>query len=649
LGAIISAINRQRPVDSIKLSDGSWNITSTNDTRNPVRQALEGGYYNPINYNILVNFNTAYTIIPDLTLKYTFGLSYNINSASQFQNQLAWYNGTVTGPNSSTMSNFIDRENLQQLDLTYSKNIRKHHFDMIVGGQQNIHNYNSTTLSRGNFINNSSNSMQLGDPSSQTNSSSQYKWILEGLFGRLNYDFDRKYMVELNFREDVSSRLNPATNRDFFPSAAAGWRISQENFWGKIKHMLPEFKVRASYGTLGNANVATSTGNNNAMFYSYNSIIGNVYSSGLGYNLASVFDGTIYNGFSLVQNPNNKLRWERTTMADIAIDGTIFSPRLTYTIDYFNKTTNSMLLQYPVSDVNGVTSQVGVGASPQYPANLGSMYNRGLEVSFGYSMQNNSGFSYSMNANYTYITSKITNLGGLNLASTNSLAVGFPLSAYFLYVNDGYLTKDEFVAQKSNDPILKGQKWGDQKIKDLTNDSKITADDRMMIDKSRVPKHLFGFNFDFTYKGFGVAGMLQGAMNYYKYLGASVGYGFNSGYSITNWSIDNSYNPLIDPNSYNTRLPRVSISNTINNTYNSTLFLFNSSYVRLKNFQIYYDLPISASKKMGMKNARIYVSGQNLLTFSKLPKALGIDPEINSATAGYPLVAIYTTGLNISF
>ncbi len=491
--------------------------------------------------------------------------------------------------------------------------------------------------------------MQLGDPSTQTNNSSQYKWVLEGLFGRLNYDYKRKYILEFNAREDASSRLNPATNSDFFPSVAAGWRISQENFWGKLKDIFPEFKLRASYGTLGNANVATSTGNNNAMYYSYNSIIGNIYSNGLGYNLASVFDGTIYSAFSLIQNPNNKLRWERTTITDIAVDGTILNPRFTFTLDYFNKTTNQMLLQYPVSDINGVTSTVGVGASPQYPSNLGSMYNRGLEVSLAYSGGNRNGFSYNVNANYTYITSKILSLGGLKLASTNSLAVGYPLNAFYLYVNDGYLTKDEYVAQESKDPILPGQKWGDQRIKDLSGDNKITADDRTMIDKSSVPKDLFGINFDFNYKGFGIAGMVQGAAGYYKYLGASVGYGFNSGYSITNWTIDNSYNPLVDPNNYGTRLPRVSVSNSINNTYPSTLYLFNSSYVRLKNLQLYYDLPAGALQKVSMKNARVYVSGQNLLTFSKLPKALGIDPEINSPTAGYPLVAIYTIGLNVSF
>ncbi|WP_169818745.1 SusC/RagA family TonB-linked outer membrane protein [Niabella ginsenosidivorans] len=650
-GAIVSAINRQRPVDSIRLWDGSWNITSTNDTRNPVRQAVEGGYYNPKNYNIQVNFNVAYDLAKDLTLKYTTGLSYNLNEATQFQNQLAWYNGTTTGPNVSTMSNYSGRRNLQQLDLSYAKNIQKHHMDAIVGVQQDVYNYRSTTLSRSNFSNNNSNSMQLGDPSSQTNNSSQYKWILEGVFGRFNYDYDKKYMAELNFREDASSRLNPSTNTDFFPSAAVGWRPSEEPFWAGLKDVLPEFKIKASYGALGNANVASYTNDNNTQYYSYNSIIGNVYSNGLGYNLASVFDGTINSAFTLIQNPNNKLRWERTTLMDIAIDGSVLTPRLTYTIDYFNKRTNRMLFLQPVSDINGVTPKVGVGTTPTYVANVGSMYNRGIEVAVGYSNRSERGLGYSLNGNYTYLTNKILDVGDQNIPASGvtKYTVGYPLNAYYLYVNDGLLTKDEFVNQSSKDPILPGQKWGDQRIKDISNDGSITAADRVMINKSGTPKHLFGLNFDLNYRGFGIGGMLQGAADYYKYLGASVGYGFNSGYSITNWTIENSYNPVTDADNYNTRLPRVSKSNSINNTYPSTFFLFNSSYVRLKNLQVYYDLQAGTLQRLHMKSFRIYASGQNLFTWSKLPRALGIDPEISSPTAGYPLVVIYTIGVNVSF
>lgn len=652
-GSIISAINRQRPVDSIRLSDGSWNITSTNDTRNPVRQATEGGYYNPSNNNILVNANIAYNIWDNLTLKYTLGANYTFNNASTFQNQLAWYNGTTTGPNTSTMANYLDREMTQQVLLSYNKTIKRHHFDAIAGWEKIVHNYKSTSATVSNFVNNSSGSLGLGDPNNQTNTSVYYKYVLNGVFGRLNYDYDKKYLVEFNFRRDASSRLTPSNNTDFFPSTAIGWRLSEESFWNGLKHVLPEFKLRASYGTLGNQDVASNATivNNNYKYYSYNSIIAPVYANGLGYNLASVFDGTIYSAYTLVQNPNNILRWERTTVTDVAIDGALFSPNLTFTIDYFNKRTNRLFLMQQVSDVNGVTPTVGVNVTTAFPANLGSMYNRGLEFSVGYSHNNTNGFGYSLNANYTYMTNKITDLGGQNVVQIGQTknTVGYPVNAYYLYVNDGLLTKDEFVNQKSQDPILSGQKWGDQRIKDIVVDGKITAADQVMLNKSGAPKQLFGLNFDFHYKAVGIAGMLQGAADYYKYLGASVGYGFNSGYSITDWTIQNSYNPLINPDNYNTKLSRVSISNTINTTYPSTMYLFNSSYFRLKNLQVYYDLPATYLQKIHMKNLRIYASGQNLFTWSKLPKALGIDPEVSSATAGYPLVKIYTVGLNVSF
>lgn len=640
LGSIISAINRQRPVDSIKLYDGSWNITSTNDTRNPVRQAAEGGYNDPKNYNILLNFNLAYSILKDLTVRYTTGLSYNFNNAKLFQNTLAWYNGTTTGPNNSTMSQYLDAHNMQQLDLTYSKEIQQHHFNVIVGGQQELHSYTSETASRSNYINNSSNSLQLGDPSSQTNSSVEYNWALLGLFGRVNYDYDRKYLVEFNFREDGSSRLSPNSRWGFFPSVAAGWRASEEAFWGGLKKTLPEFKLRASYGTLGNSNLPGA--DNNALYYRDKSIVGNIYSSGLGMNYASVFDGTIYGALSIIQTPNNITTWEKTSLTDVAIEGTLLNPHFSYTVDYFNKTTSGMLMTQQVSDVNG-------GAS--YVANIGKMRNSGVEVTMGYSHASQSGLTWSLGGNYTYLTNKILDLGGQNLAPSgvNKNTVGYPLNAYYLYRSDGYLTQSEFVASKSVDPILTGQKWGDQRIKDINGDNAINASDEQMIRKSSTPKHLFGLNFDFNYKGFGVAGVLQGAADFYKYLGASVGYGFNSGYGITKWTIDHSYNPAVDPNNYSTRLPRVSKTNTINNTYPSDLYLFNSSYARVKNIQVYYDLQTRAISKLHVKNLRMYVSGQNLFTLSALPKALGIDPEVSSATAGYPLVKVYTMGVNVSF
>ena len=114
-------------------------------------------------------------------------------------------------------------------------------------------------------------------------------------------------------------------------------------------------------------------------------------------------------------------------------------------------------------------------------------------------------------------------------------------------------------------------------------------------------------------------------------------------------TIDNSYNPITDENNYNTRLPRVSATNSINNTYPSNMFLFNCSYLRLKNLQVYYNLPNQILDKVNISRAKIYFSGQNLYTLSALPKALGVDPEIGSATAGYPLVKVLSFGLDVTF
>ncbi|HTN37290.1 MAG TPA: hypothetical protein VL053_09460, partial [Arachidicoccus sp.] len=280
---------------------------------------------------------------------------------------------------------------------------------------------------------------------------------------------------------------------------------------------------------------------------------------------------------------------------------------------------------------------------------IGKLRNSGIEVSLGYSKTSAAGISYALNGNFSYATNKILDLGGIEMAPTGTTkhVVGYPMNAYYLYQSEGLITKDEFL-----DPdytLLNGQKYGDQKIVDRNKDGVLNADDKMMIDKSSTPKWYYGLNFDVSYHNFGIGGMVQGAAGGWLYLGASTGYGFSSGYGITDWTIKNAYDPINGEGNYNTRLPRVSVSNSINSSYPSNTYLFNSSYLRLKNLRVYYSLPASFTKKLSMQSARIYVSGQNLYTWSKLPRDLGIDPEISSPTAGYPLLKIYSFGLDVTF
>lgn len=641
LWAITSAINRQRPVDLIKDENGDWVITATNDTRNPVRQAQEGGLYQKKIYNVIANLKLHYDITKDLVLNFTNSVNYLSTNTDQFKNTLEWSNGTTTGPNSSTKESFSTMHYMQQLDLNYDKHFGDHHLKVIVGGQQEYEKYKYLSAFRRDFVNNSSGSLQLGGSDGQDNSSVDWDWGLMGAFARINYDYKSRYLLELNAREDGSSRLTPSAHWDFFPSASAGWRISQEEFFAPLRHIFSELKLRGSYGVLGNQNIVGAVDDdNNAKYYPYQAIVGATVDPAYWGQLYYVFGGNLITPMSVVQDPNNTFTWERTAITDIALEGAMFNNLVNFSLGYYNKTTRGMLMTKTVSAVNG---------GKDYVANIGKMRNAGIELSLGLNKMNPAGFSYSLNGNLSYSTNKLLDLGGVELApgSTTAQMAGHPNNAYYLYEADGLITKEEFL-----DPdfaLINGQTYGDQKIVDQNGDGKIDNSDRVLIDKNSTPKWLYGLNFDFAYHNFGIAGMLQGAAGGWLYLGSSTGYGFSSGYGITNWTIENSYDPINHPENYNTRLPRVSVANSVNATYPSTTFLFNASYVRLKNLRVYYSLPDSFLKKISMRSARLYVSGQNLYTWSKLPRDLGIDPEVASPTAGYPLLKTYSFGIDVTF
>lgn len=641
LPAITSAINRQRPVDPIKDENGDWVITATNDTRNPVRQAEEGGIYQKKIYNVIANVKLHYDITKDLVVNFTNSINYYDTSTNQFKNTLEWSNGTTTGPNSSAKESFNSMHLMQQLDINYEKHFGDHHLKVIVGGQQEYEKLQYLYAYRRDFVNNSSGSLQLGSSDGQDNNSIDWDWGLMGAFGRINYDYKSRYLLELNAREDGSSRLSPNAHWDFFPSASVGWRISQEAFFQPLRHIFSELKLRGSYGVLGNQDiVGADEDDNNAKYYPYQAIVGATNDPAYWGQLYYVFGGNLITPMSVVQDPNNTFSWERTAITDIALEGAMFNNQLNFSIGYYNKTTRGMLMTKTVSAVNG---------AKDYVANIGKMRNAGIEISLGLDQHHPDGVSYSLNGNVSYGTNKLLDLGGEQLApkTTTIRTTGYPINAYYLYESDGLITKDEFL--DPDFPLLNGQTYGDQKIVDQNGDGKIDNNDKILIDKSSTPKWLYGLNFDVSYHNFGIAGMLQGAAGGWLYLGASTGYGFSSGYGITNWTIENSYDPINAPDNYNTRLPRVSVANSINSTYPSTTYLFNSSYVRLKNLRVYYTLPNSFIKRASMTSARIYISGQNLYTWSKLPRDLGIDPEISSPTGGYPLLKTYSFGIDVTF
>jgi TonB-linked outer membrane protein, SusC/RagA family len=634
-GSIISAINRQNPAQPVYTSTGDWNVTGTSDTRNPVRLAHEGGADNMDRYNVLANVCMKYDITKDLNVKFTNGATLTTTFDDIFKNRLTWVDGSEFGPNTSEMSTDKTIYYLQQLDINYQKSFGDHNLTAILAGSQEYTNYKYTYLYRQDFLLNTESSMQLGSANGINNSSTQYDYGMMSLFGRLNYDYKRKYLLEANFRYDGSSRLTPDNNWDFFPSASAGWRISEEPFMEPYKQVLNELKLRASIGTLGNQNLPQKDNTNksiNGAFYPYQAIVGPVG----GY----IFDGNVQNGLSMIQAPNNILRWERTTSTDVGIVAGFFNNTFTFEGTYFNRVNNNMLMVRPASPILGISDP---------NANMGKLRNYGFEFSLGYNKTTKQGINIYANGNLSYLHNEIEDLGGLAQTADGATlnAVGYPINAYYVYLNDGLLTKQEFL-----DPNYKlqntAQKYGDLKFKDINGDGKIDNNDKVLINKSSTPKWIYGLNFDVSYKGIGIAGMIQGAAGAYKYLGSSIAYGYLNGYSVTQWAIDHAYNPTKDENNYNTLLPRLSINNSVNQTYVTDRWIFDASYVRLKNLQVYYNLPHSLISKAGISNLKVYFSGQNLYTITALPKELGIDPELGSATAGYPLLRVITFGVDLT-
>lgn len=637
---IIRAVNRQRPVDMIRTDEGAWNITATTDSRNPIRQAYEGGKRSYDDFNLLANFKVSYEFTPDVKLNFTDGLNLHNNATDAFRNRLLWYNGTITGPNSSFKSNYLDIHLLQQLDVNYKKKVGDADFSVLVGGQNEYHSYQYADAYRQDFVNNSSSSLQLGSPEGSTNSSVQYEWALVGLFGRVNLNYQKKYLLELNFREDFSSRLSQGKKSGFFPALSAGWMLSNEPFMQETKTLFSELKLRASYGILGNQNIPGAT--SNSMYYPGKPILISTP------NVYYLFGNTLINPLTLAQDIHSSVSWERTAITDIAVDGKLWNGLITYSIGYFKKKTTDMLMIRKVSAVHG---------GKDYVTNLGSMKNEGFELEYSFAKINKHDFVYDISGNISYTTNKILDLGGVNLAATGVTrnVAGYPLNSYYLFKSNGLLTKEEFLTTPGNQ-LLTGQKWGDQKIDDVagynssTPDGKIDVNDKVLMNKSATPKWFYGLSFNCSYHGFGISGMFQGAADFYRYLGGSVGYGFSNGYSISQWTIEHSYNPLTDEDNYQTRLPRLSILNTINNSYPSNRFLFNSSYVRLKNLQLYYRwTDHEFTNKLKIKSVKFYISGMNLYTLSALPMSLGVDPEMSNGISGYPMSRVLTLGVTLNF
>ncbi len=525
---------------------------------------------------------------------------------------------------------------------TYSYKIKDHNFKILAGAQSEEFIYNGISASRTGFLNPNQPYLNLG-ASNYANAGSGYETALAGFFGRFNYNYKDKYLLEVNGRYDGSSRFSQSLNLQWgvFPSASAGWVFSNEPFFKSMENIITFGKLRGSYGVLGNQSlpeIYPFAVNFNTATYSNPS------------NGTFTYTDNITNlGYQLTEAPNPYITWEKSKQANIGVDLN-FAKKITFTFDYYVRTLEDMLLRRPIP------SYVGLGAPF---VNAGAMENRGWEFSLNYRTSIKD-LKIDVTGMLSDVVNKVTDIAGLPYLDGGSVRTykGEELWSYYGYKSLGYFQNKEDIQNSPvqfgipwNDKVDVGPKPGDVKYADITGpdgkpDGKVDSNDREIIGNS-FPRYEYSLNLNLSYKRFDLNIFGQGVGKRSNYLSGTGAVPFASGdFAASLLEIHKDYWTESNPNATFPRL--LPAGSGGNNFVTSTHWIKSASYFRIKNINLAYNLPDQWFKSVGLTGVKIYVSGQNLFTLTKAWK--GFDPEIDNANAEfYPLMKTYTAGINVNF
>ncbi|MFV8341003.1 SusC/RagA family TonB-linked outer membrane protein [Flavobacterium sp. XS2P39] len=549
------------------------------------------------------NLYGEYALLRDKSLKFKSNLgvdikfSHNKNFASNFGDaNINDPSNQYYGLGRNNRPNGLDENRGQEMTFTftntlnYIKTFKEVHSINALLGMENI-NSKAAAMggSRQNF-DNTTDPFRYLDYGSTTNaysSGSASNWSLLSYFASGTYGYDNKYFASATMRADASSRFGPNNKWGYFPSVSAGWVVSQEDFMKK-SDWISNLKLRASWGEAGNQELPN-----------------NAYET-----LVSSTGGVV----NVVRYGNPDLKWETTTQTNFGVDLGILNNKLSFTADYFTKTTDDILLTVGLPAVS-------VGVIERTFVNAGEVNNKGLE--FGVNFQNNDNeFKYGINANIATLTNRVNKLHEFVKNITDDFShtkteTGQPISSYYGYQFDGIYQNSAEVSTHlfSN---ANATQPGDIKFKDLNSDGQINADDRTFIGNP-IPKVTYGVNFNASYKNFDISFLLQGVegVDRYNDLKQILNYDsrpFNSTTAVLDsWNGEGTSNTT----------PRVTFNNNGGGNV-SSVFVEDASYLRLKNLEIGYTF---SKTVLGIKDMRMYASGQNLFTITDYT---GLDPESTS-------------------
>ncbi len=618
-----------RPTVPVKYSNGHYGyVDGTSLSHTIFKNPIESLYLGNKDYE-----NTRFDGKMFAGIELLPGLSFQTNLGYKiFRQDISTFSPTRTiyGPDGKVLQriatnslndyNFKSTTVLNENILSYKKVVDRHHFDVMVAHSLQVGRTDLGSAYIQNFP--TDNIYEIdGGTLNPAVTGSAYENALQSFFGRLNYNYDSKYLLEVNLRHDGSSRMPKKHRYGTFPSFSAGWNVDRESFMQDVD-FISALKVRGSWGRLGNQEIG------NYAFSQALQVGGNYY-----------FGDALSTGLRKVNLANDNIRWETTEMTDLGIDVTLFDSKLSLTFDWFNKQTSDILLRLAMAP-----SFLGGLAAPYQ--NAGRVENKGWEFAGTY-RDAREDWKWSLGLNLSAVKNKIVDNRGIDNYGTNTInREGYAISSYYGLVSTGlYRTQDDLARTTMVDGVAKTitqygntPQLGDIMYADINQDGNISDDDRMIIGNP-FPKLEYGFNLGLQYKKIALSMFWQGIAGLDRFNWEQTTLS-NGGNITQRWL--NRYSA----SNIEGTMPR--LGGNINDRY-SSFWLTSGDYLRLKNIELGYDFEGSLLQKYGISNLRLYVAGANLLTFSSIKD---FDPEKASwdmRNDVHPNVKTYSFGINLRF
>ncbi|MCL4640799.1 MULTISPECIES: SusC/RagA family TonB-linked outer membrane protein [Olivibacter] len=618
-GGVIMGILSTPPNIGIYNPNGTFTSNPFQDWENPIAftDGSERGYRNQ---RVIGNAYAEITFLPGLKFRSNFGIDAGSGVYEYFLDPIRTSYGRAQegiGRYNTDQRNYWIADNT----LTYNKQLEKHNFGALLGMVAQKTQWENSETERTGFSGTSITTPNAGSVIRIANVSKREKANVS-VIGRVNYDFDGKYLFTANFRADNSSNFGSENKWGYFPSFSAGWRLSKENFLNEVS-WLDDLKLRAGWGIVGNDNVGE---------YAY---WGRVAS-----DANYPFGGVISPGTRPSTLQNDNLKWEETKQTNIGLDISVFNARLNFSADAYLKKTSDLLLNVPVPRATGFDYVL---------QNAGALENKGLE--FQVNSRNLAGaLKWETDLNISLNRNKVSDLAGTTIFGANIsgrgdlsyTTVGNPIGMFYGYVFTG-------VDPQTGDALYLRN--------DGTSSNNPSPDDRRIIGNPN-PDFIYGLTNTFGYKNFGFSIFLQGSQGNDIYNGTRVEMeGMIDAKNQTTAVLDRWTSP-----GQLTNVPRAVPDNT-NNSRNSTRFVENGSYLRVKSVTLSYNLPETLLSRLKLSNVKVYVTGENLFTVTNYK---GFDPEVNAFTntndatqnkntfvgidyGTYPQTRNLIFGLNVSF